>query len=187
VKRTRTKIDRQGLAGELLDITKQHLRVEFDRDDDYISLAIIRAIDFFERITEVGVFPTEWDWIPGPGVAGTSPEYLYHLPFQPEPGFTVTDSLGTDITDQFEIRSTVPPDEYGPRLFVALVGAMEPTQVVKITTGYATLDDLPPGILNFVLEATSWFYEYRDAGPMPGADGVPYLNQLLTTYWVPRA
>jgi uncharacterized phiE125 gp8 family phage protein len=182
---TRTEIDRDALPEALLSTAKTHMRVEFTRDDEYITLCLKRAIDFFERTTGMNVFSAEYDWYPQVGRASGG-EYFYALPFQPQPSFTVTDDTATDISDQFAIRAFGVPDEYGPRTFVSLNGAIDPALVVKIKVGFEDEEDLPPGILSFVLEAASWFYEYREAGPMPGADGVPYLNQLLTAYWVPR-
>lgn len=185
MKMVRTSIDRTSLSEALLDTAKVHLRVEFTRDDAYITQAITRAIDFFERATGMMIFPAEYDWVPLAGYALDGQQY-YALPFQPAPTFTVSDADGVDISNQFEIRALGSPDVFAERVFVSLNGAMDPALVVKVKAGYADEDSLPPGVLNFVLQATSWFYENRDAGPMPGGDGVPYLNQLLTSYWVPR-
>lgn len=183
----RTKIDRAALSGELLDIAKSHLRVEFDRDDDYITLTISRAIDFFERATGLQVFPASYNWEPTLSYTRDG-EQFFALPFQPAPSKFVVMDGATDISNQFAIRSIGgDPDVFAPRAFVALQPPMAAGQVVAVTVGYTDAEGMPPGILSFVLEATSWFYENRDAGPMPGADGVPYLNQLLTAYWVPKA
>lgn len=186
MKKVRTSIDRDALAQSLLDTAKTHMRVEFARDDDYITLCIKRAIDFFERATGLMVFPAVYDWAPGTGSL-VNGQYVYDFPFQPEPTFKVDDGTGTDISMQFAIMGAGSPDEFGPRVFVGLNGPFDPTGKVTVTAGYEDMDTLPPGILSFVLEASSWFYEYREAAAMPGADGVPYLNQLLTAYWVPRA
>jgi hypothetical protein len=183
---TRTSIDRDTLPEAMLDLAKMNMRVEFTRDDDYITLCVKRAIDFFERATGMTVFGAQYDWEPRIGVTANG-QTLYALPFQPEPTFTVADAGGVNISDQFSIVSLGgSPDEYGARGFLSLNGPIDPTYVVKVTAGYDDPDEMPPGILSFVLEAASWYYEYREAGPMPGADGVPYLNQLLTGYWVPR-
>jgi hypothetical protein len=181
---TRTNIDRDTLPEAMLDIAKTHMRVEFARDDDYITLCVKRAIDFFERTTGLTVFGATYDWSPTLGLT-VDGQTVYKLPFQPEPSFTVMDGA-INISNQFKIVATGSPDEFGPRGFVSLNGPINPAYVVKIEAGYDDPDEMPPGILSFVLEAASWFYEYREAGPMPGADGVPYLNQLLTAYWVPR-
>lgn len=183
----RTQIDREGLAEELLDLAKTHMRVEFTRDDDYIKLALRRAIDFFERITELNVFGSQWDWVPEQSVSvdGVS---AYILTWQPAPSFKAftNDVAATEVTDQFAIFGDPEPDGFGMRWISPVVTPEPATPLFKITAGYADADSMPPGILSFVLEAASWFYEYREAGPMPGADGVAYLNQLLTAYWVPR-
>lgn len=184
MKMSRTSLDRDALPDALLDTAKTHMRVEFARDDDYIKLCLKRAIDFFERTTGMMVNPATYDWAPGPG-ATIDGQYVYEFPFQPEPSFVVKDENSADISSQFSIRGPGSPDEFGVRAFVGSV-AYATTNSTVVTVGYEDQDALPPGILNFVLQAASWFYEYREAGPMPGADGVPYLNQLLTAYWVPR-
>ena len=186
--RKRTKIDREALPDALLDTAKTHMRVEFTRDDDYIKLCIARAIDFFERITELTVTPQTWAWTPSDAV-NVDGVAAYVLTWQPEPSFTAWDGSTPplDISDQFEIRGGEDPDAFGLRW----ISPIDPSTAYaspnfEITAGYEDEESMPPGILSFVLEAASWFYEYREAGPMPGADGVAYLNQLLTAYWVPR-
>lgn len=185
----RTSIDREALPDELLDVAKTQMRVEFSRDDDYIKLCIARAIDFFERLTEMSVNPVTFDWVPVSGInIDGVPAYV--LNWQPAPSFTAVtnDADKTDVTDQYAIFGDDNPDVYGIR-WISPVAEPWPsaTPLFEITAGYASADDLPPGILSFILEAASWYYEYREASAMPGVDGVPYLNQLLTAYWVPRA
>lgn len=182
----RAKIERSVLSEALLEIAKSHMRIEFARDDEYVTLCVARAIDFFERTTGLGVFPAEWDWIPGPGETLPDGTFFFGVPFQPAPIIVkVLDGDGLDVTSRYEIRGSS-IDGYAPRVLVALDGAPAAPPSISAKSGYADPADMPPGILGFVLEAAAWFYENREAAAMPGVDGVPYLNQLLTSYWVPR-
>jgi hypothetical protein len=184
----RSTIDRQGFGDALLEVAKQHMRVEFSRDDSYIANATVRAADFFERTTGMLVIPSTWTWVPETILPFPGDLYGWPLPFQPQPSkLAVKDAQGTDVSTRYSIRGgPLSPDEYGQRYVLALDGAPATPITMTVTMGWSDPQDMPPGILNFILEAAAWFYENREAGPMPGADGVPYLNQLLTAYWVPR-
>ena len=177
----RTKIDRDGLPEALLDPAKVHMRVEFTRDDDYITGCVRRAIDFFERASGLVVFEGAYDWVPGPGIAVDDGTVVYAVPFIPAPSKVIVyDDTNVDVSASYRIGGTV--DEFGKSV---LIGPSGPISSIKATVGYNE-DTLPPGILSFVLEAAAWFYENREIARMTGVDAVPYLNQLMTAYWVPR-
>jgi len=189
---TLVSVDRTALPASLLPLAKTHMRVEFSRDDEYIKLCLARGIDFFERTTELVVNPTKWEWVPWLGAGITLPNeaggYGWQIPFQPAPTWKVYDvKNGVDISAGFSMLAYAPADQYGVRWLVASAGQPTASPFVDITLGYADAASMPPGILGFVLEAAGWYYENREIGPMPGVDGVSYLNQLLTGYWVPRA
>ena len=57
-------LDRAVLPAALLPIAKSHLRVDGSYDDAYITDAIKRAINWFERVTNVSVNPVTWSWSP---------------------------------------------------------------------------------------------------------------------------
>lgn len=57
-------IDRDGFAANWLNLVKQHCRVEFDRDDEYLLSVINRAASQVERVTGQEIVPAEYVFRP---------------------------------------------------------------------------------------------------------------------------
>jgi hypothetical protein len=183
----RTKIDYAALPEALLDLAKSQMRIEFDRDDAFIQIKLAQAIDLFERTTETAVTGGTWSWVPVAGFTTGDGSFGYAIPFSPVPTIVkVMDANSVDQTARWVVRGPPIPNVYGVHALVALDGAPTSPITVTVNSGYADAETMPPGILNFVLEAAAWLYENREIAAMPGVDGVPYLNQLLTAYWRPR-
>lgn len=182
----RTSIDRTALPGDLVPLLKSHCRVEFSRDDLYLETVAARAIDLFERLTGWLVFGRLYDWtvtMEQGALAGTA--WRWPAPVAPFTGFTAFDQA-VDVSGQYRIVAAS-PDLVGPAWLERASGQPDAVPVLTAASGYASADELPPGVLDFVLRSGAWLYEYREAGMMPGADMLAYGNSLLAGQWVPRA
>jgi hypothetical protein len=171
----------------MLPVLKSHMRVEFSRDDPYITLIASRALDLFERITEWGVVTRVYDWVPGEGETGSDgTSWRWPAPVKPMTAFTAKDATsGADVSAGFRIDAPT-PDAYGPAWFVAIDGLPVPMPLFTVTSGYASVYDTPAGITDFVFRAGSWMYENREQANMPGVDQMNLGNSWLTGYWAPR-
>lgn len=179
-------IDRVQLPTALLPVLKSHCRVEFARDDQYLTGVASRSIDLFERLTEWSVFARTFKWdIAAADGSADGEAWRWALPIRPVAGI-IADDGGTDVSSQYKVV-TAAPDMVGPAWMVRADGEPDPMPQIVLQVGYKTADEVPPGILDFVLRAGAWLYEYREAGMMPGADMLAYGNSLLAGQWVPRA
>ena len=182
MKLERTTIDRTTLPTDLLPEFKRHCRVEFARDDDYLTSALKRSFDLFERLTQFRVFLADYDWIPE-NATGKMP-----VPVQPVESFKVFDADGTDVSSNFELAGIVASDEMAPQWLQPIDGASWPAGArISFVTGYPSGDDLPPGILDICFRIGAFLYENREMVAIGGVDVMPYANSLITGYWIPRA
>jgi uncharacterized phiE125 gp8 family phage protein len=179
-----TPVDRTTIPTALLPTFKAHCRVEFTRDDEYLTQALKRAFDVFERLTQFHVFGVSYNWTPDWPLSGK-----LELPLQPVAKFVVTDADGNDISDDFEIVGVSGSDRMALQFLQPVAGASWPAAgaSVQLDIGYADPDDLPPGILDITFRIGSFLYENREMAVIGGVDVMPYANSLLTGYWVPRA
>lgn len=189
----RISINRTALPAALLPTVKAHCRVEFSRDDQYLTGVAGRAIDLFERLTEWAVFQRLYKWSisadEGADFAssGWGEGWAWRLPLAPVTiSKAVIEPGGIDVTSEYSIVANV-PDGRGESFMVRELGKPDPMPSVVLQGGYALPDDMPPGVLDFTLRASAWLYENREAALMPGADMMAYANSLLTSYWLPKA
>lgn len=174
-------IDREVLPAAMLDLAKQHMRVTFDTDDEYIKNCLWRAIDEFERITGQRVFAAVLDWWPDITAAG----WAYRTPLQPVSAFTFESPPGTDLKADYELRYT---DIAAPFYLASIAEEPWPADaVITLTAGYADFDKMEPGIVDCVLRMAAMLYEYRETVSALSLSHVPgWPNALLTAYWLPR-
>ena len=183
-----TVADLQALPAGLLPIVKSHLRVDGTYDDAYLTMTIARAINWFERVTNVSVNPVTWEWQPsqvsGPPAFGSFCNGVATVPVSPVQDFTVTDSADVDITAGYTVSSM---STHGVGLY-RLAGAWLAGMTVTLPSGYADIDSLDVGILDAVLRYTSHLYEHREI-LTPGLDVMSpgWMTDVIATYWVPRA
>lgn len=179
-----TPVDRTTIPTALLPTFKTHCRVEFTRDDEYLTQALTRAFDVFERLTQFHVFGTSYRWTPDWPLSGK-----LALPLQPVAGFVVSDAEGNDISDEFEIVGEVGSDQMATQFLQPVSGASWPAAGawVQLDIGYADPDDLPPGILDIGFRVGSFLYENREMAAITAVDVMAYANSFLTGYWIPRA
>jgi uncharacterized phiE125 gp8 family phage protein len=177
---TRTAPDYTTLPTALLPIAKSHLRIDGSYDDDYIADAIKRAINWFERVTNVTVNPTTWSWLPDQGSFVCN---RAAVPVSPVNSFTV-DAAGADVSANYAVETM---STHGIGLY-ALVGAWVTGIEVDILSGYADADALDPGIEDIILRYTGHLYANREilvAGTDAATPG--WMNDVVATYWMPRA
>jgi hypothetical protein len=172
-------LDRSALPAALLPLAKSHLRVDGTYDDLYITDAIKRAINWFERVTNVSVNPVTWTWTPS---SGNFCNGLAQVPVSPVNSFTV-DADG-DISAGYTITAM---STHGVGLYV-MAGDFADGMAVAIPSGYADADELDPGITDAILRYTSHLYENREI-LVPGTEAQTpgWMTDVISTYWVPRA
>jgi hypothetical protein len=171
-------VDYDALPKALLAATKAHLRVDFTDDDEYIKDAIKRAISLFERESEISVNPSTYIWKPDPA------DYcgdVVSIPITPVVDFTALDADDTDVTENYEVASN---SMHGVMLY-RLVGGYTGGLAVTIESGYATKDELPPGILDIVLLCSCRIYENRGV-LMSQSEVADMMRRATSSYWKPR-
>lgn len=192
---TKLDVDRTVLPAALLPLAKAHLRVEFSRDDAYITQTIARAIDQFERKTGFSVFAADYEWSPGPFERRFyAPAYLsgaWLVPVQPivEPWAAEIPNGGgaaVDVTANYQLIGDIDSDRVGAQYFV---GPPAAGLAITFTAGFAAIEDLSPGLVDVILRRTAYLYEFREAVAAPGASGAmtaDWWNDELVGHWAPR-
>lgn len=174
-----TAIDRVTLPTDLLLVAKQQMRVEFDRDDEFIKLCLARAIDQVERFTGARIFKTEMDW--WPELTGM---WAYETPAQPVTEFEVM--LGAeDISDNFHLRLGSPVD---PVFLIHSDETAFPVDCeIVLVLGFASGDTVPPMYLDPILRIAAHLYEHRESIDATNLMAIPqWANDLLSGTWIPR-
>jgi hypothetical protein len=121
-----------------------------------------------------------WTWTPGAvGDDGTQ------IPVMRVSTFTVKDGA-TDITASYSLDGDLNPDSIAPQYLTGPAGSTVAPSV-SLTTGFASMADMPPSMLDIILRLAAYLYEWREVQNIPGVDGVPYANSLITNWWIPRA
>jgi hypothetical protein len=183
-----TPPDRNGLATDLLPMFKTHVRVEFDRDDDYLKLCLVRALDFFERTTEFRVFVAQYAWTPEPFTAGGDP---VPFPIQPISEWAAQTAGGTDTSTHYRFIGTMDIDNQTVPQLLQLLKGEEMTEGENITfaVGFADKDSIPPGVVDVGFRIGAHLYENREITSLTGVDQMNpgYFNSLLSGFWRPKA
>ena len=172
-------LDRITLPAMLLPLARAHLRVDGNYDDAYITDAIKRAINWFERVTNVSVNPVTWTWTPAEKNFCNG---LAQVPVSPVNSFTV-DADG-DISAGYTVTAM---STHGVGLYV-MAGEFADGMAVAIPSGYADADELDPGITDAILRYTSHLYENREILVIgTEAQSPGWMTDVISTYWMPRA
>jgi uncharacterized phiE125 gp8 family phage protein len=180
----RSDLDLTALPTALLPLVKSHLRVDGTYDDAYITDTIKRAINWFERVTQVSVNPVTWTWRPGLGHGyGDFCGGIASVPISPVNTFTVAGGDASDITSGYELTTT---STHGVGLY-ALAGTFASGMQVSMPSGYEDADAIDPGITDIVLRYTAHLYENREI-LVPGIEAQTpgWMTDVIATYWVPR-
>ena len=172
--------DLVALPAALLPIAKSHLRVDGTYDDAYITDAIKRAINWFERVTNVSVNKVTWTWSPA---SSDFCDGQARVPVSPVNSFTVTNG-GTDVSSTFVLETM---STHGIGLY-RLVGTFAAGIKVAMPSGYADADVLDAGIADALLRYTAHLYENREILVMGTQAQTPgWMTDVISTYWMPRA
>jgi uncharacterized phiE125 gp8 family phage protein len=174
-----TGLDRSVLPTALLPIVKSHLRVDGNYDDAYITDTIRRAISWFERVTNVSVNPVTWTWSPD---ESSFCEGVATVPVSPVNDIAV--DAGGDVSANYMVETM---STHGIGLY-CLAGPYAAGMAVSIPSGYASADELDPGITDAILRYTAHLYEHREilvAGSEAQSPG--WMTDVISTYWYPRA
>jgi uncharacterized phiE125 gp8 family phage protein len=172
--------DLTALPAALLTQAKGHCRIDGSYDDTFVTSAIGRAIDLFERKAGISVFATQWEWRPDQTDFCNN---VAKVPVSPVDTWSAKDAGNADVGASFTLTSM---STHGVGLY-AFNGAWVDGLVFTIGSGYAAAA-LPYGILDAVLRCTAHLYEHREI-LVPGQDmATPgWFMDEIATYWMPRA
>jgi uncharacterized phiE125 gp8 family phage protein len=183
-----TSIDYATLAAALLPAAKAHLRVDFDDDDQSIESYLAWAMGMVEAATEQAIGAATVDWAPQATSDGINTTMLasYPFPMQPVAAFTVKDSLGVDVTTQYQklmTSLTLPP------LLQRIDGAVFPVgTAVAFKAGTTDPGKLQPNIEAAIFRVMAMLYENRESISSISVEEMPlWMNDLLAGTWLPRA
>ena len=161
-----------------LQATKAHLRIDFSDDDEYVKDVIARAIAMFENESEISVNPSSYIWKPD---AADYCGDVVPIPITPVVDFTAMDADENDLTEEYEVASN---SQRGVMIY-RLVGSYASGLAVSIDSGYATKDELPPGILDLVLLVACHLYENRGV-LISQKEIADFMRRATSSYWKPR-
>ena len=178
----KTAVNLTVLPGDLLTLAKSHMRVDGTYDDVYITQALARAINWFERQTQISVNPVTWIWTPA---ATRFCDGAAAVPVTPVNSFTVSDgaAVPADISASFTLRTT---STYGIALYY-LAGVHVTGMAVTIPSGYDDADLIDAGIVDAVLRYAEHLYQNREI-LVPGSEAQTpgWMTADIATFWKPR-
>jgi uncharacterized phiE125 gp8 family phage protein len=176
---TFTSVDHTTLPTAMLAMTKKHLRVDVDEDDELITEYLAWAIDYAAKFWGLQIFGAEVDFMPAGGAA------TYACPVQPVSAFTAAD-VGGDVSADYLLESASLTE---PAWLVRVDGDVFPADVTfSLTAGYTALADMNPAMRGGILRIAATMYEHRETVTTESVDQVPYwLTDMLSGLWVPRA
>ena len=165
--------DYRHLPVKLLPYAKEHLRVEFTRDDGYIEDALARAIDEVEAATNLSIHYATWRWtLPKCG--------CLEVPKTPVREIRLPD--GTLLDEALVETFYGGPDEPGK---IVLKSGLS-HEWVQLDVGYDEKAQIPPRIISAVFSLVGDIYENREAVLMGNYSPHPELSRRMTTgLWVP--
>ena len=174
-------VDYEALPAALLDLAKQHMRVDFPDDDVVIKEYLQWSIGYCEQFWALQIFAAEVDWIPAPA-GGCS---RYQCPVQPVSAFVVT-SDGADVSSGYALQQGALTQ---PVWLVKNDGANFPADAaVNLTAGYTDAAAMPPAARANILRVAGTLYEHRESVSTLTLDQMPFwLTDMLAGLWVPRA
>lgn len=175
----KTGLDLQVLPYGLLSQAKTHMRIDGVYDDANVLTTLQRAINWFQRVTNVSVNPVTYAWKPAAGefVNGFAP-----VPVSPVNSWTAAVGAA-DVTANYDITTNT---VHGVELDT-LTGAWSNGLTVTIPSGYASAAAIDPGIVDAVLRYAAHLYEHREI-LVPGTEAQTpgWMLDVVATWWVPR-
>lgn len=174
--------DYQNFATAMLPGMKEHLRVDFDDDDETIKRYTRWATAYLENELGFRIATAHVVWSPIV-VVGVS---RYQCPVQPVTDFTAADSSG-DVSGQYVLEPGLNP--ILPSWLVKIDGGDFPAGIViDLTTGSDDPTTLPPNVEAGIYRVAGTLYEHRESITALSLEGMPFwLRDLLDGAWIPRA
>jgi len=169
------------LPTALLPLAKEHMRIDSTIEDNFIKSVLARAIDWFERYTNVTLAPSTYEWTPDwDDFTANSVARFTETPVD-----EVTAVIGSDdVTASYSVSTM---STHGVGIY-ALNGAWASGLVVTFKSGYADIATMPGGVLDAVLRYSAHLYEHREIlVPTVQASSPGWLTDVISTYWLPRA
>jgi hypothetical protein len=168
--------DTAALPSGLLNVAKQHMRVDFDEDDDDIVRYLTWAIAYRQHVSGQQWFSGTVTWMPDDACA------RYQCPVQPVSDFTVMSDID-DVTDNYRLEQG---SLVAPVWLVRADGtAFHSGAVVTLAVGVTAL---PPAEEGNVLRLAATLYEHRETVTTFSVDQMPmWLSDALGGLWIPRA
>ena len=158
-------VDQATLPGEMLADAKAHMRVEHTRDDAAITRYVAAAINWVEKATGLSVFASVWEW------EVSTYDCALQVPKAPATRvYQDTTDLETtyDGIEQYLVE--------------------RPSGTVSIDAGFAAYADMPPNLVQAVLESAASYYETREDVSYSRSYEAPMAaSRLLTGLWRPTA
>lgn len=178
-----TEIDYLTLPTALLDVAKQHLRVDFDDDDQIITRYIASAIDHLEQFSGWRINPASVAWSPV-----LTDAYAYATPLKPIGSHTVMagDPPQVDVsTDYVIVADSMIMPWYLMRKDKTPFHA---DATITLVAGFTDIVKIPPRINDVILRITGTLYENRESVTQPAFLQLPsWWNDVLSGIWIPRA
>lgn len=172
--------DPAALPTALLALAKQHMRIDGAHEDEFVKSTVARAIDWFERVTNVTVDPTEYEWKPDAANFCDNVAKFTETPVRELVAMVGAD----DVSAQYAV-STMSTKGVG---LYSLNGAFASGLVLTFKSGYADAAAVPGGVLDAVLRYAAHLYEHREI-LVPGAQETApgWMTDVIATFWMPRA
>jgi uncharacterized phiE125 gp8 family phage protein len=167
------RVDLVVLPTQMLPEVKAHCRVEFTRDDEYLTNATARAIAEVETLTNLSINPSTWKW-------DTTDErwenaQTGHVPKMPVRSVYQIDAVGG--------KQIVKLDYFG---FEAALPSDNRRGVFYIEAGYEKAADVTPAVINPILMRAATLYEYRESLQTGSYSELPDMSErVLSGLWRP--
>lgn len=173
--------DYTALAHQLLQPMKEHARVDFDRDDGYLTDTLVRAIDEVEAVTNISISMATWHWYEDSFACKKIPKVPTR--FILDPSDLSGGPTGTMIDQSEIVRFYGGPDEPGTMQLSPSVGQYE---YLVLMVGYPRREQVPPKIISAILMLAGHFYENREAVQSGNYHLLPdVMQRLFTGLWRP--
>lgn len=149
---------------ELVELFKQHARIDWADDDRLCQLYLNSAISRIEQWCEMPIYPASYDW--DPSSAMSAQHQFVEILFRN----SIIEGNWVDF-DQYRARKIVPVPSEWP---------------LRIEVGFTSVEDCPDDLLLSIFEMALGLYELRSNAEMAGVYAHDIMVGNLSRYWVSR-